>query len=631
VRRLLHDLLGRDRVLRSRGAVAAALNALTLSANSITENSAAGTVVGAIQNRTAGSTLSLSDDAGGRFAISGSNIVAGATATNYETATSHNITIVETLAGAIGTPRSTTLTINVNNVFEAANLSALTGSLSVPENSANGTVVGTPTGYTSGSTKTLSNDAGGRFAINPSTGQIIVANGSLLDFETNTSHNITIVETLADSANSPRSTTLTIAVADVAEGGGSLLAPTVAFDTPTYLNPPNMVYTLASDAVSGDWIGREYALNSGFTGSTTDWHKVTDDDIINSADGIGFSWPFSGAFADGTLYVRAYAARGTGPGSFTLQSAASASVSRAVYDYQPDAWDFTDVTGATASTLTQSNAVTPTGFTGPVPVVTNGNEVSIAGGAFSTADTTLSPGQSIRVRGTSSATAGGVVTLTINVAGTNVTFQITTAVSGANFVPSTTQIGHQTSGYSGSADFQAGRQLVAILLDNSLASITGVTIGGSACTRLGGSSNGRWDLWELAAGTAGTKTVAISGASGDAVIHTGTVVNATGAGTGLTVRDYGFGSGSTPYTTPASLTVAANGVGIVFAAVNRSNVGNTFTSWDNGFTQQSLKSDASLYEARTATKLGASGQPSITYTNTAGTAGVAMFGIAYPG
>jgi hypothetical protein len=94
------------------------LAALTLSANAIVENSAAGTVVGAIVGQTPGSTLSLVADAGGRFA------------------------------------------------FQA--LSALTLSANtIPENSVAGTVVGTIVGQTPGSTITLTSNAGGRFGISP--------------------------------------------------------------------------------------------------------------------------------------------------------------------------------------------------------------------------------------------------------------------------------------------------------------------------------------------------------------------------------------------------------------------------------------------------------------------------------
>jgi hypothetical protein len=96
------------------------LFALSLSANTIPENSAPGVTVGALLNRTSGSTLALTNDAGGRFALSGSNIVTGLVATDFEAATSHSITVRETLAGATNTPRDTVLTVNVTDVVEGS-------------------------------------------------------------------------------------------------------------------------------------------------------------------------------------------------------------------------------------------------------------------------------------------------------------------------------------------------------------------------------------------------------------------------------------------------------------------------------------------------------------------------------
>jgi hypothetical protein len=161
------------------------------------------------------------------------------------------------------------------------------------------------------------------------------------------------------------------------------------------------------------------------------------------------------------------------------------------------------------------------------------------------------------------------------------------------------------------------------MLDNTLAEISGVTIGGQACTRRGGSANKRWDVWELATGTAGTKNVVVSGAGGDAVIMTGTVTGATGNPTGITVKDWGFGVA--PATTPASLTVAANGLALAFCAANRN--GGSFTSWNNGFVSKSVKTGAAQYEGRIASKA-TSGQPSISYS---GTTGTAIVGLVYPG
>ena len=107
-------------------------------------------MIGPISGRTTGSTLSLFDDAGGRFALSGANLLAGLTATNFEAATSHAITIRETLAGATNTPRDTLLSVAVTNLFEAASLAALT--LSSTAYTIGTPSSGTVTGATAGST-----------------------------------------------------------------------------------------------------------------------------------------------------------------------------------------------------------------------------------------------------------------------------------------------------------------------------------------------------------------------------------------------------------------------------------------------------------------------------------------------
>ncbi|TKB92562.1 MAG: tandem-95 repeat protein, partial [Nitrospira sp.] len=86
-------------------------------------------------------------------------------------------------------------TVTVSGVNDAPTDLALSGN-SVTENAATGTVVGTVTGTDpdSGDIKTysLTDTAGGRFAINSSTGVITVANGSLLNYESATSHTVTV-------------------------------------------------------------------------------------------------------------------------------------------------------------------------------------------------------------------------------------------------------------------------------------------------------------------------------------------------------------------------------------------------------------------------------------------------------
>ncbi len=119
-----------------------------------------------------------------------------------------------------------------NGAMSAANVSALyqqTVGFSVAENSANTTLIGTllATDPDAGNTYTfsLTNNAGGRFAIDSTTGQITVANGSLLDFETATSH--TITARVTDQNNLTYDEVVTISISNVNE------APVMTPTSPT--------------------------------------------------------------------------------------------------------------------------------------------------------------------------------------------------------------------------------------------------------------------------------------------------------------------------------------------------------------------------------------------------------------
>ncbi len=187
------------------------LPALSLSPASVAENSAPGVVIGAVQGRTTGSTLALANDAGGRFALSGGNIVAGLVATDFETASSHNITVRETLAGYANSPRDTVLAIAVTNVFEAPNLSAL--SLSSTAFTLGTATSGTIAGATSGSTIAATGLPAGLTINGPARSFAYDGTG------TAGSATITLTETLADSANSPRGSTVAVSIASATVAG----------------------------------------------------------------------------------------------------------------------------------------------------------------------------------------------------------------------------------------------------------------------------------------------------------------------------------------------------------------------------------------------------------------------------
>jgi Ca2+-binding RTX toxin-like protein len=208
----------------------------TLTGGSIGENAPNGTVVGTVAgvDPDAGATLTyaLTDNAGGRFAINattGQITVADGALLNYESAASHNVTVRVTDQGGLTFDKS--FTLNVTDVNEAPTSATLTGG-SVAENAANGTVVGTVAGVDADAGATLSytliDNADGRFAINATTGQITVADGALLNYESAASHNVTVRVTDQGGLTFDKSFTLNVTDVNEAPTSAALTGGSVA-------------------------------------------------------------------------------------------------------------------------------------------------------------------------------------------------------------------------------------------------------------------------------------------------------------------------------------------------------------------------------------------------------------------
>ncbi|MDG1893655.1 MAG: Ig-like domain-containing protein [Fuerstiella sp.] len=124
------------------------------------------------------------------------------------------------------TSTQTTFDVTVTAINDAPTDIALSGS-AVDENSANGTIVGSVSGtdIDAGDSVTfaLTDNAGGRFAVDLNTGQLTVAFSSLLNFEDSAAHTITVRAT--DTGGLSRDESYTITVNDVNE------APTGVGDT----------------------------------------------------------------------------------------------------------------------------------------------------------------------------------------------------------------------------------------------------------------------------------------------------------------------------------------------------------------------------------------------------------------
>lgn len=82
----------------------------------LAEDAISGALAGVLYGKAASATLSLTNNAGGRVALNGIKVVRGATALDYETATSHSFTVRQTLPDA--RTIDTTLTLAVTDVLE---------------------------------------------------------------------------------------------------------------------------------------------------------------------------------------------------------------------------------------------------------------------------------------------------------------------------------------------------------------------------------------------------------------------------------------------------------------------------------------------------------------------------------
>ncbi len=283
---------------------------LSLSANRVAENAANGTVVGTVSGTDpdAGDTrsYSLTDNAGGRFAINSSTgviTVANGSLLDYEAASGHSVTVRITDAG--GLTYNETFTITVTNVNEAPTDLALSAN-TVVENAANGTAVGTVSGTDpdSGDTRTysLTNNAGGRFAINSGTGVITVANGTLLNYEAATSHNVTVRVT--DRAGLTYNETFTIAVTNVNEApAGTNATVTINEDTSHTLTVANFGFT---DVDAGDSFSAVRITTLPTAGTLTlSGAAVTAGQVVSVADVAAGNLVFTPASnANGTGYAR---------------------------------------------------------------------------------------------------------------------------------------------------------------------------------------------------------------------------------------------------------------------------------------------------------------------------------------
>ncbi len=193
---------------------------LTASGNAVDENASSGTVVStlAVSDQDAGdsATFTLSGEGAENFTIVGNQIVvADGVTLDHETAPTFNLTVTATDEGGLSTEQALTLnvadinetpfdlTASGNAVDENANAGQIVATLNISDEDANDS-----------HTFTLSGEGAENFAIVD--GNVVIADGATLDYETTSSFDLTVTAT--DEGGLQATSPLTINVADVNEG-----------------------------------------------------------------------------------------------------------------------------------------------------------------------------------------------------------------------------------------------------------------------------------------------------------------------------------------------------------------------------------------------------------------------------
>jgi len=100
-------------------------------------------------------------------------------------------------------------------------------------------------------------------------------------------------------------------------------------------------------------------------------------------------------------------------------------------DTTPDAFSFIDQSAAASNTLVYSNIITIAGINASTTASISGNsaEMQVNNGSYTSSNQSISNGDTIRLRMTSSSTAGGTVSTTLTIGGVSDTWSVTTTTA----------------------------------------------------------------------------------------------------------------------------------------------------------------------------------------------------------
>jgi len=279
---------------------------ITYTGGNVNENAIAGTVAATLSTVDADAgdsfTYAITSDPTGYFEIVGNEVRVKAGATiDYETATSHNVMVEVTDAG--GNTYSEAITLNVNDLNDETPTDITFTGGSVNENAVAGTVAATLSSVDADAsnsfTYAITSDPSGYFEIVGN--EVRVKAGATIDYETATSHNVTIE--VDDGNGHTYSEAITLNVndlndetpTDITFTGGNVNENVVAGTVAATLSSVDadasnsFTYTITSDP-SGyfEIVGNEVRVKAG---ATIDYEAATSHNVtIEVDDGNGHTY-----------------------------------------------------------------------------------------------------------------------------------------------------------------------------------------------------------------------------------------------------------------------------------------------------------------------------------------------------
>jgi hypothetical protein len=158
------------------------------------------------------------------------------------------------------------------------------------------------------------------------------------------------------------------------------------------------------------------------------------------------------------------------------------SVATGAADTTPNAFTFTDVTGATVSTVYTSNTITVTGINAAAAISITGGTYSVNGGSYTSASGTVNNGDIVTVRVTSSASNSTAVNATLTIGGVSDVYSVTTQAASVTLAALTLSPTSATAGsaYSGTISGKtSGSTITATSSDGTTLTVSGTTVSGT--------------------------------------------------------------------------------------------------------------------------------------------------------